>query len=140
MNEDNIQGTARMIGGKLEDTVGGLTGDTKTQAQGKVDQLAGKAQQVMGDAKEAVASAADEAGSRIGGLADRVATTASDLGQNAYEKTADAAHEVGEKLRENPLAIMVAAGLIGVAVGYFLGRPPYERAIRAGRARLSYRD
>ena len=140
MNDDKIQGTARMIGGKLEDVVGGLTGDTKTQAQGKVDQLTGKAQQVLGGAKDAVASVAGETASTVSGVADRVATAASDLDHNAYEKSADVAHKVGEVVRESPFTVMIAAGMLGLVVGYLLGRPTYERVVQAGPARLSYRD
>ncbi|MGI4940103.1 MAG: CsbD family protein, partial [Janthinobacterium lividum] len=37
MDEDRIKGAATNIGGKVKDAVGGLTGDTKTQAEGKAD-------------------------------------------------------------------------------------------------------
>ena len=38
MNEDRISGAARNVGGKIEEGVGRLTGDAKTQIQGKLDQ------------------------------------------------------------------------------------------------------
>ena len=41
MNEDRIAGTARNIGGKLEEGVGRATGDIKEQVQGKLDETAG---------------------------------------------------------------------------------------------------
>ena len=44
MNEDRIAGTARNIGGKVEEGVGRATGDIKEQVQGKLDQAAGAAQ------------------------------------------------------------------------------------------------
>jgi len=37
MNEDELRGTARDVGGKLRDAAGGLTGDTGMQAQAKLD-------------------------------------------------------------------------------------------------------
>ena len=37
MNEDRIAGTARNIGGKVEEGVGRATGDIKEQVQGKLD-------------------------------------------------------------------------------------------------------
>jgi uncharacterized protein YjbJ (UPF0337 family) len=40
MNEDRIAGTARNIGGKLEEGVGRATRDIKEQVQGKLDQVA----------------------------------------------------------------------------------------------------
>jgi uncharacterized protein YjbJ (UPF0337 family) len=50
MDENRIEGTARIIGGRVEDAVGGLTGDAATQARGKVNQAAGQAQQAYGAA------------------------------------------------------------------------------------------
>ena len=47
MNEDRIAGTARNIGGKVEEGVG-ATGDIKEQVQGKLDQAAGAAQDLYG--------------------------------------------------------------------------------------------
>ena len=129
MSDDKLEGTVRNVGGKLEDAVGGLTGDGKTQMQGKLDQAAGIAQQMLGEAKQTVS-----------GVADQVAATASDLGHDVHEKTADVIHRVGDRIQDNPFAVMIAAGLLGVAVGYFLGRPPQARAIQVGRARLAYRD
>jgi len=54
MNADQIEGTMRDVAGKVEDAAGGLTGDTRTQMRGKVDQIAGKAQRAAGDAAETV--------------------------------------------------------------------------------------
>jgi uncharacterized protein YjbJ (UPF0337 family) len=61
MDEDRITGTARNLGGKVQEGVGRLTGDTKTQAQGIVNQAAGAAQDLYGQAKDTAASAADAA-------------------------------------------------------------------------------
>ena len=44
MDENRISGTARNLGGKVEEGLGHVTGDLKTQAQGKLDQAAGAAQ------------------------------------------------------------------------------------------------
>ncbi len=48
MDENRIEGSARDIGGKLQDAVGGLTGDTSTQARGKANQATGQAQDAYG--------------------------------------------------------------------------------------------
>ena len=53
MNEDRISGTARNVGGKIEEGVGRLTGDAKTQIQGKLDQAAGAAQDLYGQTADA---------------------------------------------------------------------------------------
>ena len=43
--DDSIEGTAREFGGRVQETVGNMTGDTKTQAQGLYNQASGQAQQ-----------------------------------------------------------------------------------------------
>ncbi|MGC2080157.1 MAG: CsbD family protein, partial [Xanthobacteraceae bacterium] len=48
MNEDRISGAARNFGGKVEEGAGRVTGDAKTQIQGKLDQVAGTAQDLYG--------------------------------------------------------------------------------------------
>ena len=53
MNEDRISGTARNVGGKIEEGVDRLTGDAKTQLQGKLDQAAGAAQDLYGQTADA---------------------------------------------------------------------------------------
>jgi uncharacterized protein YjbJ (UPF0337 family) len=53
MDEDRISGTARNLGGKVEEGVGRTTGDVKTQLQGKLDQATGAAQDLYGQAADA---------------------------------------------------------------------------------------
>ncbi len=50
MDENEVEGTAYDLGGKVEDAIGGLTGDSATQAQGKFHQARGKAQKTLGSA------------------------------------------------------------------------------------------
>jgi uncharacterized protein YjbJ (UPF0337 family) len=54
VDENEVEGTFRDLGGKVQDAVGGLTGDTKTQAEGKYNQMAGKAQKTFGAAADEV--------------------------------------------------------------------------------------
>ena len=49
MDENTVKGAVTEGVGKLKDAAGGLTGDTSTQAEGKLDQLTGKAQREFGD-------------------------------------------------------------------------------------------
>ena len=58
MNEDRIAGTTRNLGGKVQEGFGRVTGDTKTQAEGLVNQAAGTAQDLYGQAKDTAADAA----------------------------------------------------------------------------------
>jgi uncharacterized protein YjbJ (UPF0337 family) len=61
MDENRIAGTARNLGGKLEEGVGRATGATATQAQGMVDQLKGSAQDLYGQARDVASEAAGTA-------------------------------------------------------------------------------
>jgi uncharacterized protein YjbJ (UPF0337 family) len=50
---DRFEGTAREMGGRVQQKVGEAVGDAKTQADGLYNQAAGRAQQVWGQAQEA---------------------------------------------------------------------------------------
>ena len=65
MDEDRVKGAATNIGGKVKDAVGGLTGDTKTQAEGKMDQATGQLQNTIGSAKDAVQEGASTMGAQL---------------------------------------------------------------------------
>ena len=62
MDQDRIKGAATNVGGKVKDAVGSFTGDTKTQAEGKTDQVSGQLQNAYGSAKDS----ADEVVSTLG--------------------------------------------------------------------------
>jgi uncharacterized protein YjbJ (UPF0337 family) len=51
---DRIEGVAREFGGRMQEAVGNVTGDSRTQAQGVYNQAAGQAQQVAGQIGDAV--------------------------------------------------------------------------------------
>ncbi len=59
MDEDRLYGTAKNIGGKVQEGFGRAAGDTETQVRGVVNQAAGTAQDLYGQAKDAAADAAD---------------------------------------------------------------------------------
>jgi uncharacterized protein YjbJ (UPF0337 family) len=61
MDENRFEGAARDVGGKIQDAVGGLTGDAKTQGRGKVNQAAGQSQNSYGHAIDGVRDFATEA-------------------------------------------------------------------------------
>jgi uncharacterized protein YjbJ (UPF0337 family) len=54
MTDEHIKGTISRARGKVEETVGKLTGDRHEEAQGKIRQIKGKAQQGLGDVKDAI--------------------------------------------------------------------------------------
>lgn len=57
MNEDQLEGTARKFGGKVQEAAGRLTGDAETRAKGEANQTAGRLQEAYGEATEAVEEA-----------------------------------------------------------------------------------
>ena len=61
MNKEHVKGAIDKTKGAVKDAVGGLTGDTATQAEGKVDKAKGAVRQKVGDAKDAARDAIDKA-------------------------------------------------------------------------------
>jgi uncharacterized protein YjbJ (UPF0337 family) len=54
MNEDQIKGKAKDIGGKIQESVGNAVGSSEQQAKGLNKQVEGKVQEKVGDAKDIV--------------------------------------------------------------------------------------
>jgi uncharacterized protein YjbJ (UPF0337 family) len=54
VDENRIEGTARNIGGKVQDAVGAVMGDAATQARGQMNRAAGSAQNAYGQAVDEV--------------------------------------------------------------------------------------
>ena len=52
MNEDQIKGKAKDIGGKIQEKVGDLTGSRQQQSEGLSNQAEGKVQEKVGDVKD----------------------------------------------------------------------------------------
>jgi len=93
MDEDRMKGAASNIGGKVKDAVGGLTGDTKTQAEGKLDQVTGRAQNAYGSAKD-----------------------------QAREGASTMAAELDNFMSERPMAALLAAVGVGYVLGRLMHR------------------
>jgi uncharacterized protein YjbJ (UPF0337 family) len=96
MDENRVAGTARNMGGKVEEGVGRVTGDTKLQAEGIAKQVSGAAQDIYGQARDA---ASDMAGS--------ARDTASSF----------------EKLLRNTIETQpYTSALVALGIGWLLGR------------------
>ncbi len=89
MDEHEIKGAARDVEGKIKDGFGGLTGDTSTQVDGKIDQAAGKVEARYGETLEKVRDAA-------GNAAEGASATVSDI----RRKLGDTMKSVGSEARE----------------------------------------
>ena len=60
MNKERIKGAAQRLKGKIETTIGKLTGNTRLKADGQVDKVVGSARSSLGKAQEAVKEAAKD--------------------------------------------------------------------------------
>jgi uncharacterized protein YjbJ (UPF0337 family) len=59
MDEHRITGAATNVGGRVEEGLGRITGDTKSQVKGVIDQAQGKVENLYGQAKDAASGAAE---------------------------------------------------------------------------------
>ena len=101
MDENRFEGAARKVGGKIEGAVGDLTGDTKMQASGRMDDFSGSAQRTYGQAKDAVRNMAGQAGEQ-----------ASDYGSQMLDQLEEAGDYLAEQVDQRPItAILIAAGV-----------------------------
>lgn len=111
MDKDRIAGAAKDFAGKAEGAVGSLTGDAKTQAEGRAREAAGTVQNLYGQAKDAVSDAADTA---VNYAKDALGSDTLRGGQEAVVKT----------VQDNPLGALLVAGGIGFALALMMTRPP----------------
>jgi uncharacterized protein YjbJ (UPF0337 family) len=54
MDKDRVKGSATNMGGKAKEAAANLTGDSKLQSEGKMDQAKGKVQNAVGGIKDAL--------------------------------------------------------------------------------------
>jgi uncharacterized protein YjbJ (UPF0337 family) len=54
MDKEHIKGAVDKTKGAVKDAFGGLTGDSKLQAEGKIDKVKGAAHNAVGDVKDAL--------------------------------------------------------------------------------------
>jgi uncharacterized protein YjbJ (UPF0337 family) len=96
MTDDRIAGTAKTIGGQLQEGFGRATGDRGQEMKGKMHQAEGAAQDLYGQAKDALADAA----------------------RMAQDGAAEARDVVRDIVEERPYTVALAA----LAVGFLIGR------------------
>jgi uncharacterized protein YjbJ (UPF0337 family) len=115
MDKDRIAGSAKDFAGKVEGTVGGITGDARTQAAGHVREATGTAQNLYGQAKDAAREASDAA-----------VNYAKDAYENSGDTFRDGSQAITKKVQENPLGALLVAGCIGFALALLMTRPPHQ--------------
>lgn len=52
MDKDRVEGIGKQAKGAVKETAGKVTGDSKTQAEGKAEKVEGKVQNAVGSAKD----------------------------------------------------------------------------------------
>jgi len=113
MDKDRIAGAAKDFAGKAEGAVGNMTGDAKTQAEGRAREAAGTVQNLYGQAKDAVSDAADTA-----------VNYAKDAIGNPADTLRGSQKAVADTVQENPLGSLLIAGGIGFALALMMTRQP----------------
>jgi uncharacterized protein YjbJ (UPF0337 family) len=96
MTDDRLSGSAKNIGGQVEEGFGRVTGDEKTQLQGKAKQVEGTLQDVYGQAKE----------------------TAADAAEAIRDRTTEASDFLRMTIEERPFT----AAAIALVIGFLIGR------------------
>ncbi len=141
MDANEVEGAARELKGHVKDGFGGLTGDTATQVDGKVDQVAGRLQsrfgdtidQVSGAATDAAAKASDlagRAGSTLRDAAETVRTQARHAGEAVYAGGTRAGEAVGRTVQQQPLLSLIGVAAIGYLVSFLVHSPSSPLAPR----------
>jgi uncharacterized protein YjbJ (UPF0337 family) len=101
MNEQ-VTGVANQGVGRVQDAVGGLTGNADLQAKGKIKEAVGSVQQALGEARSNV----------------------QDVFDGTVESVRDQLHEqldaVETYVVSKPLPAVAIAGVIGIVVGLLL--------------------
>ena len=54
VNKDQVKGVAKQVKGSVKETVGRVTGNRRTEAEGTAEKTVGKVQKGFGDVKEKV--------------------------------------------------------------------------------------
>jgi uncharacterized protein YjbJ (UPF0337 family) len=54
MNKDRVVGSAKVVKGRLKQTIGRAVGDAKLESDGKLDKIEGRVQNAVGGLKDAL--------------------------------------------------------------------------------------
>jgi uncharacterized protein YjbJ (UPF0337 family) len=107
MDANQVAGTAKNLTGKVEEGVGRVAGDVKTEVQGKVDQALGATQDLYGQARET-------AGQAVDAVENKAKETAAAVRQQA----AGFEQQLRSSVDARPLTTIAVA----LGIGWMLGR------------------
>jgi uncharacterized protein YjbJ (UPF0337 family) len=131
MDTNEIQGAARDVQGKIKDGYGGLTGDTGTQIDGKIDQAAGKIQGRYGEAIDKVTSAASTAAESASATVSELRRTLNDTVKSVRSEARHAGEVVNETVHESPWLSIIGVAAIGYLASFLIHSPSSPLAPRA---------
>lgn len=100
MDQNRIVGAGNDLKGQVKEGLGDVTGDSKMQAEGTVDQLTGMAQKTFGQARDTLSSAADHVSAQAGTVGEWLDDT----------------------IHEKPLYALLAAGAAGYVLSLLIHR------------------
>jgi len=119
MATDRIAGAARNGAGHVQDGIGGLTGDAKTQLRGKLNEAAGAAQGAYGKARD---QAED--------IYDDVSDRARDAARRGRRQVQGSYDDFERLVGDSPMPAVAIAMGIGLAIGLLLGSSGTAYAVR----------
>jgi uncharacterized protein YjbJ (UPF0337 family) len=134
MGENQIEGAAK-------GTVGGLTGDTSMQAEGK-GQASGSLQDQGGATEDQLGSMANNLADKLSDMAGRAGNTmrdaaqtvrreAGEVGEKVYHAGARAGHHVDGAVKQQPLLSLIGVAAIGYAISFLIHSPSSPLASRS---------
>ena len=113
MNENRVEGAAKVVGGRFQKAAGEILEDRDMYIRGGVREGVGHAQEAAGSAQEILEEAVDH-----------VKSAASQAGK-VYDGVSSFAREVAHTIEERSYLSVAAAAAIGLLVGLLIaGRGP----------------
>jgi uncharacterized protein YjbJ (UPF0337 family) len=104
MDEDRFAGSARQLGGQIQEGVGSATGDVKSQLEGKLKQAEGALQDAYGKVKD----------------------TATRSGETIRERAGEAEDFLRHTIEQRPYTTALFALGIGFLLGLLAHRERYD--------------
>lgn len=114
MNEHEVRGGARYVGGKIEKAVGDAVDSRDWQVDGVVDQVAGAGENLFGRAQSVARNVADA----TPGLIDKARETLGDAADRASDVARRGAASAADVARTDQRLWWAAGALVG---GYAIG-------------------
>jgi ElaB/YqjD/DUF883 family membrane-anchored ribosome-binding protein len=108
MNENKIEGAAKVGLGKFESAIGNALGDGELQVRGGARQIDGRVQQAAGSVEEVLGQAA--------GRAKEAVSKATDT----FARATDAAHVTARRIEDHPFSAMAIATFVGLLAGLLI--------------------